>query len=58
MNELVTSTLIELVTEMREAQVEYFSTRDKEVLMRAKRMENKVDSFIRSIDKKEKGAGT
>lgn len=57
MNELITSTLIELVTEMREAQVEYFRTRDKEVLMRAKRMENKVDSFIRSIDKKEKGAG-
>lgn len=53
MNELVTSTLIELVTEMREAQVEYFRTRDKEVLMRAKRMENKVDSFIRSIDRKQ-----
>lgn len=57
MNELMFSTLLVLVKEMREAQIEYFRTRDKDVLMRAKRMDNKVDSFIRSIDKKEKGAG-
>ena len=56
MNELVTSTLIELVKEMREAQVEYFRTRQKEVLFHAKKMEAKVDSFIRSIDKKQESA--
>lgn len=37
---------IELVREMRNAQKEYFKTRDKNVLLKSKELERKVDSFL------------
>lgn len=37
---------IELVREMRNAQKEYFKTRDKDVLLKSKELECKVDSFF------------
>lgn len=37
---------IELVREMRNAQKEYFKTRDKSVLLKSKELERKVDSFL------------
>lgn len=37
---------IELVREMRNAQKEYFRTRDKNVLLKSKELERKVDSFL------------
>ena len=37
---------IELVREMRNAQIEYFKTRDKNVLLKSKELERKVDSFL------------
>lgn len=37
---------IELVREMRDAQKEYFRTRDKNVLQRSKELERKVDTYI------------
>jgi uncharacterized protein Yka (UPF0111/DUF47 family) len=36
---------VELVREMRNAQKEYFKTRDKNVLQRIKELERKVDAF-------------
>ena len=40
---------IELVREMRNAQEEYFKTRDKNVLQRSKELERKVDSFLSQL---------
>lgn len=40
---------IELVREMRNAQKEYFKTRDKNVLQRSKELERKVDSFLAQL---------
>ena len=37
---------IELVREMRNAQIEYFKTRDKSVLLKSKELERKVDAFL------------
>lgn len=37
---------IELVREMRNAQKEYFKTRDKNVLLKSKELERKVDTFV------------
>lgn len=37
---------IGLVREMRNAQKEYFKTRDKNVLLKSKELERKVDSFL------------
>lgn len=37
---------IELVREMRNAQKEYFKTRDKSALLKSKELERKVDSFL------------
>lgn len=53
MNELIMTTLYNLVKSMREKQVEYFKTRDKQALLEAKYLEQKVDSFIRSYESKE-----
>mgnify|MGYP003309933269 CR=1 FL=1 len=36
----------ELVRKMRNAQKEYFKTRDKNVLQRSKELERKVDYFL------------
>lgn len=49
MNELIASTLLVLVKEMREAQNNYFKSRSKDDLVSAKYLENKVDSFINSV---------
>lgn len=40
---------VELVREMRNAQKEYFKTRDKNVLQRSKELERKVDSFLAQL---------
>ena len=40
---------IELVREMRNAQKEYFKTRDKNVLQRSKELEREVDSFLAQL---------
>jgi hypothetical protein len=37
---------MQLVREMRNAQKEYFKTRDKNVLQRIKELERKIDVFI------------
>lgn len=37
---------IELVRAMRDAQKEYFKTRDNKVLLRSKELERKVDSYL------------
>jgi len=39
-----------LVYEMRSAQINYFRTRDKEVLQQSKQLEKKVDEYL--INKK------
>jgi hypothetical protein len=39
-------TLINLVTDMRRAQKEYFRTRSKEALLKAKKLEAEVDKEI------------
>lgn len=36
----------ELVREMRNAQKEYFKTRDKNVLLKSKELERKVDAYL------------
>ena len=36
----------ELVRDMRNAQKEYFKTRDKNVLQRSKELERRVDTYI------------
>lgn len=38
---------IKLVEEMRELQVRYFRSRDRDVLIRSKKAEAKVDQFIK-----------
>jgi phosphate uptake regulator len=38
--------LINLVTDMRRAQKEYFRTRSKEALLKAKKLEDEVDKEI------------
>lgn len=40
----------QLVYEMRSAQINYFRTRDKEVLQQSKQLEKKVDEYL--INKK------
>lgn len=39
-----------LVAEMRQAQKDYFATRDREVLNRSKSLERQVDKQIESIN--------
>lgn len=46
---------IELVRQMREAQKEYFRTRDRQVLQRSKALEKRVDALIAEYDNKPKG---
>lgn len=41
---------LELVARMREAQKEYFITRDHVVLTRSKGLERQVDEFIRNVN--------
>lgn len=46
---------IELVRQMREAQKEYFRTRDRQVLQRSKVLEKRVDVLLAEYDNKPKG---
>ena len=45
---------IELVRQMREAQKEYFHTRDRQVLQRSKALEKRVDALIAEYNDKPK----
>lgn len=45
---------IELVRQMREAQKEYFRTRDRQVLQRSKALEKRVDALIAEYNDKPK----
>lgn len=47
--------LISAVKAMREAQKEYFRTRDRQVLQRSKALEKRVDALIAEYDNKPKG---
>lgn len=40
---------IKLVEEMRKLQKQYFKTRDRDVLIRSKEAERKVDIFIKDL---------
>jgi len=40
---------IKLVEEMRKLQKQYFKTRDRDVLIRSKESERKVDTFIKDL---------
>lgn len=44
-----TGDFIELVRQMRDAQREYFRTRDKGILESSKRLERKVDEKVRNL---------
>ena len=48
--------LVKLVKEMREAQKEYFRTRDKSMLQRSKELEKAVDNTYQSITSQSKPA--
>jgi hypothetical protein len=43
---MTTEQFVLLVEEMRQAQVDYFRTRDKDVLVKSKSLEKKVDKAI------------
>lgn len=47
--------LISAVKAMREAQKEYFRTRDRQVLQRSKALEKRVDALIAEYNNKPKG---
>lgn len=47
--------LLPAVKAMREAQKEYFRTRDRQVLQRSKALEKRVDALIEEYDNKPKG---
>ena len=46
--------LISAVKAMREAQKEYFRTRDRQVLQRSKALEKRVDALIAEYDNQQK----
>ena len=46
--------LVKLVKEMREAQKEYFRTRDKSMLQRSKELEKAVDKYISEYNQPKK----
>ena len=52
---LIMKDFITTVKDMREAQKEYFRTRDRQVLQRSKALEKRVDAFIAEYDNKPKG---
>lgn len=52
---LFMNNLISAVKAMREAQKEYFRTRDRQVLQRSKALEKRVDALIAEYDNKPKG---
>lgn len=52
---LIMKDFITTVKAMREAQKEYFRTRDRQVLQRSKALEKRVDTLIAEYDNKPKG---
>lgn len=44
------SNFVDVVSRMREAQKEYFRTRDSRILIRAKNLESAVDSMINEYE--------
>ena len=50
MNEETATEFIALVTEMRTAQVQYFKTRDRALLLRSKQLEQRVDAMIEGVN--------
>lgn len=44
---------ITLVAQMRQAQKEYFKTRDPEILKKSKQLERSVDEWIRELTDKQ-----
>lgn len=52
---LIMKDFITTVKAMREAQKEYFRTRDRQVLQRSKALEKCVDTLIAEYDNKPKG---
>lgn len=52
---LIMKNFITTVKTMREAQKEYFRTRDRQVLQRSKALEKRVDALIAEYDNKPKG---
>lgn len=48
MNKSEPCKFVELVARMRNAQREYFKTRDREVLSQSKKLEKQVDQYIDS----------
>lgn len=52
---LIMKDFITTVKAMREAQKEYFRTRDRQVLQRSKALEKRVDALIAEYDNKPKG---
>ena len=51
---LIMKDFITTVKAMREAQKEYFRTRDRQVLQRSKALEKRVDALIAEYDNKPK----
>lgn len=39
--------LLDMVNDTRKTQKEYFRTRDKEILIRSKKLESELDNFIK-----------
>lgn len=52
---LIMRDFITTVKAMREAQKEYFRTRDRQVLQRSKALEKRVDALIAEYNDKPKG---
>ena len=52
---LIMKDFITTVKAMREAQKEYFRTRDRQVLQRSKALEKRLDALIAEYDNKPKG---
>ena len=52
---LIMKDFITTVKAMREAQKEYFRTRDRQVLQMSKALEKRVDALIAEYDNKPKG---
>lgn len=52
---LIMKDFITTVKAMREAQKEYFRTRDRQVLLKSKTLEKRVDALIAEYDNKPKG---
>lgn len=52
---LIMKDFITTVKAMREAQKEYFRTRDRQILLKSKTLEKRVDDFITQYNNQQKG---